>query len=71
MSFCSFLFIDKDSLDVALDIDHIKMKLQIQAWKKAYNKPPIESHWDSQAEELEMLITSEQKQVYGRSVNAK
>ena len=70
--FCTFLIIDRDSIQVDVgDVEEIlKMKLRVQNWRKTFNNPAREQYWARIDEELDILVTPEQKQKYNESPNA-
>ena len=70
--FCTFLIIDRDSIQVDVsDVEEIlKMKLCVQNWMKTFNNPAREQYWARIDEEFDILVTPEQKQKYKESTNA-
>ena len=62
--FCTFLIIDRDSIQVDVsDVEEIlKMKLCVQNWMKTFNNPAREQYWARIDEEFDILVTPEQRQ---------
>ena len=70
--FCTFLIIDRDSIQVDVsDVEEIlKMKLCVQNWMKTFNNPAREQYWARIDEEFDILVTPEQRQKYNECPNA-